>query len=82
MKCGPKPKDRPRRRTKNNRSLKKCVGEQGNYQSKIEMISVLSFGKAANVPSAHYYRFNWSAEKCPILMGEAIAVCACNALLC
>ena len=43
MKCGPK--DRPRRRTKNNRSLKKCVGEQRNYQSKIEMISVLSFGK-------------------------------------
>ena len=45
MKCGPKPKDRPRWRTKNNRSLKKCVGEQRNYQSKIEMISVLSFGK-------------------------------------
>jgi hypothetical protein len=36
---------------KNNRSLKKCVGEQRNsYQSsKIEMISVLLFGKAPNV---------------------------------
>jgi hypothetical protein len=34
----------------NNRSLKKCVGEQRNsYQSKIEMISVLFFGKAPNV---------------------------------
>ena len=49
MKCGPKTKDRPRRRTKNNRSLKKCVGEQRNYQSKIEIISVLSFGKAPNI---------------------------------
>src|SRR5262249_6974925 len=45
MNYGPKPKNRPRWRTKNNRSLKKCVGEQRNYQSKIEMISVLSFGK-------------------------------------
>src|SRR5262245_10875062 len=42
MKCGPKD-------SLGDESLKKCVGEQRNYQSKIEIISVLSFGKAPNI---------------------------------
>src|SRR5262245_29923220 len=62
MKCGPKPKDRPRWRTKNNRSVKKCLGEQRNYQSKIEMISVLSFGKAPNAPSARPRSSLWAPD--------------------
>ena len=58
MKCGPKPKDRPPSATNKEKPVaSKMRAEQRKYQSKIEMISVLSFGKAPNFAQSPAFSF-------------------------